>query len=226
MRKIHLVLFVLFAWTSFFLNAEIVRAKFHKNLIKAAISLKKDTTNLKALKTLRSAVFITKDQSLKKVLVDVVALSLHRFDNKSFYASFSDKLQKKFPTENLLSISSSSELSVICKTCGGTGEYKKKCTRCNGSGKCPNSKCNNGKITYMGMDKKTYVRTCPICNGTGKCPECNGRGFLSLICKKCIGGRIIIPKKIDEILSKKITRVIQITAIINEEQEEAAAEKN
>jgi len=60
-----------------------------------------------------------------------------------------------------------------------------KCSKCNGTGKCPTCGgsgyiIGRGSIERgpeIGFENKPE-RVCPTCNGTGKCPNCNGTGYV------------------------------------------------
>jgi DnaJ-class molecular chaperone len=61
---------------------------------------------------------------------------------------------------------------------------KVKCSKCNGTGKCPT--CGGtGYIISGGIERSPergfenqIERKCPACGGTGKCHSCDGTGYI------------------------------------------------
>lgn len=82
-----------------------------------------------------------------------------------------------------------------CTACRGKGVASKSCSNCRGSGDCQNSKCENGRTTFVGISGREQTRKCSLCGGTGKCNKCKGAGHFSPTCSKCRGTKKITDKK-------------------------------
>ena len=65
---------------------------------------------------------------------------------------------------------------VFCATCNGTGQEKRDCPKCRGTGSLP---CPETILCPKCHGKTVYKETCTVCGGKGEleCPDCKGKGF-------------------------------------------------
>lgn len=81
------------------------------------------------------------------------------------------------------------EISADCTRCGGSGRSSIKCQNCKGSGKCPNSRCEDGMTQQIQLSGPPLTKKCSICSGTGQCKQCRGAGLFDVACPVCKGKR-------------------------------------
>jgi len=79
-----------------------------------------------------------------------------------------------------------SGLKDDCKQCSGEGTKDRRCSVCNGKGKCTSCK-GSGQTASYGFDRPKEWKTCRKCNGNGQCGKCEGNGSNKEKCIVCAG---------------------------------------
>jgi hypothetical protein len=97
------------------------------------------------------------------------------------------KLPREYPDSPSRSLLDGANFDEPCPACKGEGKQFWKCTKCNGSGKCGNAKCEAGVVRYKGLNREMVEKPCPVCGGTAKCTVCKGTGKQSQVCDRCGG---------------------------------------
>ena len=113
-------------------------------------------------------------------LIKATAAGLVSIGDKETYAKV--RSQMRFPE------SFESAIFDNCNKCAGTGKGHIKCLKCNGSGRCPNSRCQGGRVIREQLGGGAEEQKCAICEGTGRCKRCRGAGTIAGPCAAC-GGR-------------------------------------
>jgi len=128
-----------------------------------------------------------KNQKVREPLCFTIALGMLYCGKDAIYQKQRKSLKSLFPRSRFHEVIAPGSFRKPCGDCAGKGEGEVPCTMCKGSGKCPNAKCLDGKITYRDS-KGDITKNCPVCHSKMTCPTCDGKGKVKQVCLAC-GGR-------------------------------------
>lgn len=117
--------------------------------------------------------------------------------------------------------------SAECSGCNGEGMTEKPCSKCKGTGRCQNWKCDEGVVTTKGFDGRQNIRKCSVCGGTAQCSSCKGSGSVSFTCRKCHGDKLVVKKEIARASCRELLKELSSPSLggdADEQQDEGGAD--
>jgi hypothetical protein len=134
------------------------------------------------LNSLKNSMSSVDSKPERDYLIRLISLGILA-KNPSAFAAFRKEIQERYPNESSFEFMKR-DFPQPCSSCNGRGELS--CRNCKGSGKCTNVKCQDGKISYDGINEQVS-KDCPSCNGSTHCRGCKGRGGTGSLCNSCQG---------------------------------------
>lgn len=154
---------------------------------KSVLDLKKDINTREITKAdvriLGDAFYKSETDNSREVMIRLMTYALLA-TSPAAYPNLKVKINNDYPTKGYLNFVEK-EFARVCNTCNGKG--KTTCLKCKGTAKCPNQKCTEGRLKYIGLNGQKTDKPCPVCRGKDQCSTCRGSGLSHIPCKTCEG---------------------------------------
>ena len=211
--------------TSLFVSCDSDKKTYSKDLISIAKASNEKEVTKKQIKTLMKTFHESKHQHDRQKTARMVVYALQSNGLGIALQSFRRKVEKAAPRKQYFSFLNK-EFPDLCSLCNTKGYLP--CKLCPGDGKCPNTKCKKGEISYLSIathelgaskkksaDRKNkkaqmVTKTCSQCKGSLKCSRCDGSGTVTSKCPKCrCMGRFNVVKKSKLLYQKEVSFLLK-----------------